>query len=310
MVKMFYDADCNLSLLDGKTVAIIGFGSQGHAHAMNLKDSGVHVVVGLRPGSKHEKKAKDYGLEVMTPAEAAAAGDIIMMLTPDEKQADIYKDVIEPNLKPGNVLAFAHGFNIHFKQIVPPADVDVIMIAPKGPGHTVRSQYLEGLAYACGIGGGRAGILESTFKTETETDLFGEQAVLCGGVCELMKAGFETLVEAGYAPENAYFECVHEMKLIVDLINEGGFAKMRYSISDTAEYGDYRTGKRIITEETRKEMKKILREIQDGTFASEWIQENRAGGRAHFLANRALEADTQLEETGKKLRGMMSWLKK
>ena len=298
---------------------------------MNLKDSGVHVVVGLRPGSKHEKKAKDYGLEVMTPAEAAAAGDIIMMLTPDEKQADIYKDVIEPNLKPGNVLAFAHGFNIHFKQIVPPADVDVIMIAPKGPGHTVRSQYLEGhgvpdlvcveqdasgkamdiaLAYACGIGGGRAGILESTFKTETETDLFGEQAVLCGGVCELMKAGFETLVEAGYAPENAYFECVHEMKLIVDLINEGGFAKMRYSISDTAEYGDYRTGKRIITEETRKEMKKILREIQDGTFASEWIQENRAGGRAHFLANRALEADTQLEETGKKLRGMMSWLKK
>ena len=245
MVKMFYDADCNLSLLDGKTVAIIGFGSQGHAHAMNLKDSGVHVVVGLRPGSKHEKKAKDYGLEVMTPAEAAAAGDIIMMLTPDEKQADIYKDVIEPNLKPGNVLAFAHGFNIHFKQIVPPADVDVIMIAPKGPGHTVRSQYLEGhgvpdlvcveqdasgkamdiaLAYACGIGGGRAGILESTFKTETETDLFGEQAVLCGGVCELMKAGFETLVEAGYAPENAYFECVHEMKLIVDLINEGGLS--------------------------------------------------------------------------------------
>ena len=331
MVKMFSDADCNLSLLDGKTVAIIGVGSQGHAHAMNLKDSGVHVVVGLRPGSKHEKKAKDYGLEVMTPAEAAAAGDIIMMLTPDEKQADIYKDVIAPNLKPGNVLAFAHGFNIHFKQIVPPADVDVIMIAPKGPGHTVRSQYLEGhgvpdlvcveqdasgkamdiaLAYACGIGGGRAGILESTFKTETETDLFGEQAVLCGGVCELMKAGFETLVEAGYAPENAYFECVHEMKLIVDLINEGGFAKMRYSISDTAEYGDYRTGKRIITEETRKEMKKILREIQDGTFASEWIQENRAGGRAHFLANRALEADTQLEETGKKLRGMMSWLKK
>ena len=331
MARMYYEKDCDISKLNGRKISIIGYGSQGHAHAMNLKDSGVHVVVGLRPGSKHEKKAKDYGLEVMTPAEAAAAGDIIMMLTPDEKQADIYKDVIEPNLKPGNVLAFAHGFNIHFKQIVPPADVDVIMIAPKGPGHTVRSQYLEGhgvpdlvcveqdasgkamdiaLAYACGIGGGRAGIIESTFKTETETDLFGEQAVLCGGVCELMKAGFETLVEAGYAPENAYFECVHEMKLIVDLINEGGFAKMRYSISDTAEYGDYRTGKRIITEETRKEMKKILREIQDGTFASEWIQENRAGGRAHFLANRALEADTQLEETGKKLRGMMSWLKK
>ena len=331
MVKMFYDSDCNLSLLDGKTVAIIGFGSQGHAHAENLHDSGVNVVVGLRPGSAHEAKAKEAGLTVMTPAEAAAAGDIVMMLTPDEKQADIYKDVIEPNLKPGNVLAFAHGFNIHFKQIVPPKDVDVIMIAPKGPGHIVRRAYTEGqgvpdlvcvhqdasgkaldiaLAYACGIGGGRAGIIESSFRVETETDLFGEQAVLCGGVCELMKAGFETLVEAGYAPENAYFECVHEMKLIVDLINEGGFAKMRYSISDTAEYGDYRTGKRIITEDTRKEMKKILTEIQDGTFASEWIQENRAGGRAHFLACRQVESESVLEDTGKKLRGMMSWLKK
>ncbi len=331
MVKMYYDADCNLSLLDGKTVAIIGFGSQGHAHAMNLKDSGVDVVVGLRPGSRHTEKAENYGLKVMTPAEAAKAGDIVMMLCPDEKQADIYKDVIEPNLEPGNVLAFAHGFNIHYKQIIPPKDVDVIMIAPKGPGHTVRSQYLEGhgvpdlvcveqdasgkamdiaLAYAAGIGGGRAGILESTFRTETETDLFGEQAVLCGGVCELMKAGFETLVEAGYAPENAYFECVHEMKLIVDLINEGGFAKMRYSISDTAEYGDYRTGRRIITDETRKEMKQILREIQDGTFASEWIQENRAGGRAKFLATRQKESETELEETGKRLRGMMAWLKK
>ena len=330
-VKMFYDADCNLSLLDGKTVAIIGFGSQGHAHAMNLKDSGVDVVVGLRPGSRHTAKAEAYGLKVMTPAEAAKAGDIVMMLCPDEKQADIYKDVIEPNLEEGNVLAFAHGFNIHFKQIVPPKNVDVIMIAPKGPGHTVRSQYVEGhgvpdlvcvhqdasgkaldiaLAYASGIGGGRAGIIESTFRTETETDLFGEQAVLCGGVCELMKAGFETLVEAGYAPENAYFECIHEMKLIVDLINEGGFAKMRYSISDTAEYGDYRTGRRIITDETRKEMKKVLREIQDGTFASEWIQENRAGGRAKFLATRQLEAETELETTGKELRGMMSWLKK
>ena len=331
MVKMYYDSDCNLSLLDGKTVAIIGFGSQGHAHAENLHDSGVNVVVGLRPGSKHAEKAKAAGLTVMTPAEAAEAGDIVMMLVPDEKQADIYKESIEPHLKPGNCLAFAHGFNIHFKQIIPPKDVDVIMIAPKGPGHIVRRTYTEGqgvpdlvcvyqdatgkamdlaLAYACGIGGGRAGILESTFKTETETDLFGEQAVLCGGVCELMKAGFETLVEAGYAPENAYFECVHEMKLIVDLINEGGFAKMRYSISDTAEYGDYRTGKRIITEETRKEMKKILREIQDGTFASEWIQENKAGGRARFLATRELEANTQLEETGKKLRSMMSWQKK
>ena len=331
MVKMFYDADCNLSLLDGKTVAIIGFGSQGHAHAMNLKDSGVHVVVGLRPGSKHEKKAKDYGLEVMTPAEAAAAGDIIMMLTPDEKQADIYKDVIEPNLKPGNVLAFAHGFNIHFKQIVPPADVDVIMIAPKGPGHTVRSQYLEGhgvpdlvcveqdasgkamdiaLAYACGIGGGRAGILESTFKTETETDLFGEQAVLCGGVCELMHAGFDTLVAAGYEPEMAYFECIHEMKLIVDLINQGGFGKMRYSISNTAEYGDYRTGKRLITEETRKEMRKVLTEIQDGTFASEFMTEMSSGRKAHFLAQRRIQAEHPVEKVGAELREMMSWLKK
>ena len=329
MVKMFYDADCNLSLLDGKTVAIIGFGSQGHAHAMNLKDSGVHVVVGLRPGSKHEKKAKDYGLEVMTPAEAAAAGDIIMMLTPDEKQADIYKDVIAPNLKPGNVLAFAHGFNIHFKQIVPPADVDVIMIAPKGPGHTVRSQYLEGhgvpdlvcveqdasgkamdiaLAYACGIGGGRAGILESTFKTETETDLFGEQAVLCGGVCELMKAGFETLVEAGYAPENAYFECVHEMKLIVDLIYQSGFAGMRYSISNTAEYGDYITGPKIITEDTKKAMKKILSDIQDGTFAKEFLLDmSPAGRQVHFKAMRKLASEHPSEKVGAEIRKLYSW---
>ena len=329
MVKMFYDADCNLSLLDGKTVAIIGFGSQGHAHAMNLKDSGVHVVVGLRPGSKHEKKAKDYGLEVMTPAEAAAAGDIIMMLTPDEKQADIYKDVIAPNLKPGNVLAFAHGFNIHFKQIVPPADVDVIMIAPKGPGHTVRSQYLEGhgvpdlvcveqdasgkamdiaLAYACGIGGGRAGIIESTFKTETETDLFGEQAVLCGGVCELMKAGFETLVEAGYAPENAYFECVHEMKLIVDLIYQSGFAGMRYSISNTAEYGDYITGPKLITEETKKTMKQILKNIQDGSFAKEFLLDmSEAGGQAHFRAMRKLAAEHPSEKVGEEIRKLYSW---
>ena len=331
MVKVFYDSDCDLSMLDGKTVAVIGFGSQGHAHAENLHESGVNVVVGLRPGSRHEEKAKNAGLKVMGIAEAAAAGDFIMMLTPDELQADIYKESIEPNLKPGNVLMFAHGFNIHFNQIVPPADVDVIMVAPKGPGHTVRSQYVEGrgvpsliavhqdasgkahdyaLAYASGIGAGRAGIIETTFREETETDLFGEQNVLCGGICALMQAGFDTLVEAGYAPEMAYFECIHEVKLIVDLINEGGFAKMRYSISDTAEYGDYRTGKRIITEETRKEMKKILREIQDGTFASEWIQENRAGGRARFLATRQLEAETQLEETGKKLRSMMSWLKK
>ena len=331
MVNKYYDSDCNFAMLDGKTVAVLGFGSQGHAHAMNLKESGANVVVGLRPGSAHTAKAEAAGLKVMGIEEAAEAGDIVMILMPDELQAQIYREQVEKHMKPGNVLAFAHGFNIHYNQIVPSKDLDVIMIAPKGPGHTVRSQYVEGkgvpsliavyqdasgkamdiaLAYACGIGGGRAGIIESTFKTETETDLFGEQAVLCGGVCELMKAGFETLVEAGYAPENAYFECVHEMKLIVDLINEGGFAKMRYSISDTAEYGDYRTGKRIITEETRKEMKKILREIQDGTFATEWIQENRAGGRAKFLATRALEADTELEKTGKKLRGMMSWLKK
>ena len=331
MVNMYYDADCNLSMLDGKTVAILGFGSQGHAHAMNLHDSGVNVVVGLRPTSKHVAKAEAAGLKVMSLEEAAKVGDIVMMLLTDELQADIYKEVVAPHMTAGKCLAFAHGFNIHYKQIIPPADVDVIMIAPKAPGHTVRRTYVEGkgipdlvcvhqnatgkamdiaLAYAAGIGGGRAGILESTFRVETETDLFGEQAVLCGGVCELMKAGFETLVEAGYAPENAYFECVHEMKLIVDLINEGGFAKMRYSISDTAEYGDYRTGKRIITEETRKEMKKILSEIQDGTFASEWIQENRAGGRAKFLATRQVEAESELEEVGKKLRGMMSWLKK
>lgn len=331
MVKMYYDSDCNLDCLKGKTIAIIGFGSQGHAHAMNLHDSGMDVVVGLRPGSKHAEKASAAGLTVMSPAEAARKGDIVMMLTPDELQADIYKESIEPGLEEGNVLAFAHGFNIHFNQIKPPAGVDVIMIAPKGPGHIVRRLYTEGhgvpdliaiaqdasgkardyaLAYASGIGGGRAGIIETTFREETETDLFGEQAVLCGGVTELMKAGFETLVEAGYAPEMAYFECIHEMKLIVDLINEGGFAKMRYSISDTAEYGDYRTGRRMITEETRKEMKKVLREIQDGTFASEWIAENRAGKRAKFLATRQLESEHQLEKTGARLRSMMSWLKK
>ena len=259
MIKKYYDQDCNLGVLDGKTVAIIGFGSQGHAHAMNLNESGVNVVVGLRPGSAHEKKALDAGLKVMGIEEAAEAGDIVMILTPDELQAKIYKEQIEKHMKPGNVLAFVHGFNIHFNQIIPSKDLDVIMIAPKGPGHTVRSQYVEGkgvpsliavyqdasgkakeyaLAYASGIGAGRAGILETTFKEETETDLFGEQAVLCGGVTELMKAGFDTLVEAGYEPEMAYFECIHEMKLIVDLINEGGFDKMRYSISNTAEYGD------------------------------------------------------------------------
>lgn len=331
MVKMYYDSDCNLGLLDGKTVAVIGFGSQGHAHAMNLQESGANVVVGLRPGSAHAAKAEAAGLKVLPVPEAAKAGDFVMMLVPDELAADIYKQDIEANLKEGDVLMFAHGFNIHFNQITAPKGVDVIMVAPKGPGHTVRSQYVEGkgvpsliavaqdasgkakeyaLAYASGIGAGRAGIIETTFKEETETDLFGEQAVLCGGVTELMKAGFDTLVEAGYAPEMAYFECVHEMKLIVDLINEGGFAKMRYSISNTAEYGDYRTGTRIITEETRKEMKKVLHEIQNGTFASEWIAENKAGGKAKFLATRAMEAAHPVETVGAKLRKMMSWLQK
>ena len=331
MIKKYYDQDCNLGLLDGKTVAIIGFGSQGHAHAMNLNESGVNVVVGLRPGSAHAKKAEDAGLKVMGIEEAAEAGDIVMMLTPDELQAKIYREQIAPHMKEGNVLMFAHGFNIHYNQIIPAPELDVIMVAPKGPGHTVRSQYAAGkgvpsliavyqdasgkakeyaLAYASGIGAGRAGILETTFKEETETDLFGEQAVLCGGVCELMKAGFDTLVEAGYEPEMAYFECIHEMKLIVDLINEGGFDKMRYSISNTAEYGDYRTGKRIITEDTRKEMKKVLEEIQDGTFASEFIQEFNAGGKARFLATRKREASHLLCKVGAELRAMMSWLKK
>ena len=331
MIKKYYDTDCNLGLLDGKTVAILGYGSQGHAHAQNLHESGVDVVVGLREGSKSWKLAEEAGLKVMSVADAAKAGDIVMMLVPDELAADIYAESVAPNLKEGNVLAFAHGFNIHFNQIKPPVDVDVVMIAPKGPGHTVRSQYVEGkgvpsliavhqdysgrardyaLAYACGIGAGRAGILETSFREETETDLFGEQAVLCGGVTELMKAGFDTLVEAGYEPEMAYFECIHEMKLIVDLINNGGFAMMRYSISNTAEYGDYRTGKRLITEDTRKEMKKVLREIQDGTFASEFIQEFKAGKQAKFLATRRLESEHLLEKVGKELRKMMSWLKK
>ena len=331
MEKMYYDSDCNLELLKGKTVAVIGYGSQGHAHAQNLKESGVNVVVGLTPTSDKRKQVVDDGLKVLDTAEAAKAGDVIMILTPDQTQADMYYQSIEPYLKEGNILAFAHGFNIHFNQIKPPKFIDVIMVAPKGPGHTVRSQYREGrgvpaliavyqdasgkardfaLAYASGIGAGRAGILETTFREETETDLFGEQAVLCGGVTELMKAGFETLVQAGYQPEIAYFECIHEMKLIVDLINQGGYSYMRYSISDTAEYGDYMIGKRIITEETRKEMKKVLSEIQNGTFASRWIMENKAGGRAEFLATRLRESEHQLEKVGTELRKMMSWLKK
>ena len=338
MIKKYYDGDCNLSLLDGKTVAVIGFGSQGHAHSMNLAESGVNVVVGLRKGSGHWDKAASFAqthenFKVMEIEEAAKAGDIVMMLVPDELAADIYNKQVAPYMEEGNVLMFAHGFNIHFNFVQPAKNLDVIMVAPKGPGHTVRSQYVEGkgvpsliavhqdysgkakdiaLAYACGIGAGRAGILETSFREETETDLFGEQAVLCGGVCELMHAGFDTLVEAGYEPEMAYFECIHEMKLIVDLINEGGFGKMRYSISNTAEYGDYRTGKRLITEETRKEMKQVLTEIQDGTFASEFMQEmSSAGGRkAKFLATRRREAEHPVEGVGAELRKMMCWLHK
>lgn len=331
MINKYYDSDCNLGLLDNRTIAVIGYGSQGHAHAQNLKESGANVVVGLRRDSKSWAKAEEAGLKVMTVPEAAQAGDMVMMLVPDEKAADIYSAEIAPYLKEGDALMFAHGFNIHFNLIQPPKNVDVIMVAPKGPGHTVRSQYVEGkgvpsliavyqdatgkakeyaLAYASGIGAGRAGILETSFREETETDLFGEQCVLCGGVTELMKAGFDTLVEAGYEPEMAYFECIHEMKLIVDLINSGGFAMMRYSISNTAEYGDYRTGRRLITEDTRKEMKKVLGEIQDGTFATEFIQEFSAGRQARFLASRRKEAEHPLEKVGAELRKMMSWLKK
>ena len=327
MAAIFYEQDCDLTLLKDKTVAIIGYGSQGHAHALNLKDSGVKVIVGLYKGSKSWAKAEAAGLPVMTAAEAAKAADIIMILINDEKQAELYRNDIEPNLEAGNMLMFAHGFNIHFGCIVPPANVDVTMIAPKGPGHTVRSEYVAGkgvpclvavhqnatgaaqdlaLAYALGIGGARAGVLETTFRTETETDLFGEQAVLCGGVCALMQAGFETLVEAGYDPRNAYFECIHEMKLIVDLIFNAGFEGMRYSISDTAEYGDYMTGKRIITDSVKAEMKQVLTEIQDGTFAKNWILENQVG-RTMFNAARAAHADTLAAKTGRELRAKMGW---
>ncbi|WP_070000490.1 ketol-acid reductoisomerase [Cellulosilyticum sp. I15G10I2] len=327
MAKLYYEKDCNLNLLTGKKVAIIGYGSQGHAHALNLHDSGVDVIVGLYNGSPSWAKAEKAGLKVMTTAEATKAADLIMILVNDEKQAAIYKEDIAPNLSEGKTLAFAHGFNIHYMQIIAPQNVNIVMIAPKGPGHTVRTQFEEGrgvpcliavnhdatgnakdlaLAYAAGVGGARGGILETTFKEETETDLFGEQAVLCGGVTALMKAGFETLVEAGYQPESAYFECVHEMKLIVDLINKGGFEYMRYSISDTAEYGDYTVGPRIITEETKKEMKKVLTEIQDGTFAKNWIVENQSH-RAYFNAIRRIEAAHQVETVGKSLRKMMSW---
>ena len=329
MARIFYQQDCDLQKLNGKTVAIIGYGSQGHAHALNLKDSGVDVVVGLYEGSKSWAKAEAQGLKVMTAAEAAKVADLIMILINDEKQAALYTESIEPNLTEGKTLAFAHGFNIHFGCIEPPKNVNVIMIAPKGPGHTVRSEYQAGkgvpcliaveqdatgdawdlgLAYALGIGGARAGVLETTFRTETETDLFGEQAVLCGGVCALMQAGYETLVEAGYDPRNAYFECIHEMKLIVDLIYQSGFAGMRYSISNTAEYGDYITGPKIITEETKKTMKQILKNIQDGSFAKDFLLDmSSAGGRVHFNAMRKLASEHPSEVVGADIRKLYSW---
>lgn len=327
MSKLYYDKDCNLSLIEGKTVAIIGYGSQGHAHAQNLRDNGINVVIGLYSGSKSAEKAKQDGFSVFDTDEAVKQADVVMLLVNDEKMAGIYEKKVAPQLREGMTLCFAHGFNIHFNQIVPPASVNVIMIAPKGPGHTVRSQFVEGkgvpcliavgqdatgnakemaLAYAMGIGGARAGVLETTFKEETETDLFGEQAVLCGGVTALMKAGFETLVEAGYQPESAYFECVHEMKLIIDLVIEGGLSYMRYSISDTAEYGDYSVGQRIITDQTKQEMKQVLREIQEGQFAKEWILENKAG-RPSFLAKRRIEKEHLVETVGAELRQKMSW---
>lgn len=330
MARMYYDADANLDLLAGKTIAIIGYGSQGHAHALNLKDSGMNVIVGLYPGSKSAAKAEAEGLTVKSVADAAAAADFIMILLPDETMKTVYKSEIEANLKEGDVLAFAHGFNIHFAQIVPPANVDVVMVAPKGPGHLVRRTYTQGegvpclfavyqdatgqardraMAYAKGVGGTRAGILETSFREETETDLFGEQVVLCGGLSALIKAGFETLVEAGYQPELAYFECLHEVKLIVDLIVEGGLAKMRDSISNTAEYGDLTRGPRIVTDATRVEMKKILNEIQTGQFAREFVLENQAG-KPGFTAMRRREAEHPIEEVGKDLRAMFSWLKK
>ncbi|MFW6296489.1 MAG: ketol-acid reductoisomerase [Halothece sp.] len=330
MARMYYDEDANLDLLTGKTVAIIGYGSQGHAHALNLRDSGINVIVGLYPGSKSKAKAEGAGLKVLNVADAAKAADLIMILLPDEVQRAVYKAEIEPNLEEGNILAFAHGFNINFGQIVPPDFVDVIMVAPKGPGHLVRRTYEQGegvpclfavyqdatgqgrdraMAYAKGIGGTRAGILETTFREETETDLFGEQAVLCGGLSALIKAGFETLVEAGYQPELAYFECLHEVKLIVDLVVEGGLATMRDSISNTAEYGDYTRGPRVVTEQTKAEMKKILSEIQTGQFAREFVLENQSGNPG-FTAMRRQEAEHPIEEVGKDLRAMFSWLKK
>ena len=330
MARMYYDTDANLEFIAEKTVAIIGYGSQGHAHALNLKDSGVNVIVGLYEGSRSWEKAEADGLTVKTVADAAAAADWVMILLPDEVQKQIFANQIRPHLKENDVLLFAHGFNIHFAQIVPPPNIDVIMVAPKGPGHLVRRTYASGegvpclfaihqdysgvareraMAYAKGIGGTRAGILETSFREETETDLFGEQVVLCGGLTALIKAGFETLVEAGYQPELAYFECLHEVKLIVDLIVEGGLANMRHSISNTAEYGDYTRGTRIVTDETRAEMRKILSEIQTGQFAREFVLENQSG-KPGFTAMRRREAEQPIEEVGKELRAMFSWLKK
>jgi len=327
-VPMFYDADADLDLLSGKTVAVIGYGSQGHAHALNLRDSGVSVVVGLRPGSSSADAAREEGLEVLPPGEAAARGDLVMILTPDELQGRLHRDEIASGLQPGNALLFAHGFSIHFGQIVPPEGVDVLMVAPKGPGHLVRRTFTEGagtpgllavaqdatgdakalgLAYARGIGCTRAGVIETTFAEETETDLFGEQVVLCGGLTELVRAGFDTLVEAGYNPDLAYFECLHELKLIVDLMYEKGIAGMRYSISNTAEYGDLTRGRRIVTDETRAEMKRILSEIQTGQFAKEWLTENQVG-RPQFNAIARRDAEHPVEEVGRRLRGMMTWI--
>ncbi|WP_026895297.1 ketol-acid reductoisomerase [Clostridiisalibacter paucivorans] len=330
MTKVYYDRDCNFELLKNKKIAVIGFGSQGHAHALNLKDSGADVIVGLYNGSKSWKRAEDKGFKVLTVDQATKESDIIMMLVPDEVQRKVYSQYVKENLTEGKALAFAHGFNIHFNQIIPPKNVDVFMIAPKGPGHLVRRVYEQGngvpallavhqdysgntkdlaLAYAMGIGATRAGVLETTFKEETETDLFGEQCVLCGGITELIKAGFDTLVDAGYQKEIAYFECLHEMKLIVDLLYEGGFENMRYSVSDTAEYGDYMVGNRIVTEDTREEMKKVLKEIQQGRFAKEWLLENEMN-RPVFNAIKNRELNHPIVEVGQELRKMMSWIKK
>ena len=327
--KIYYDQDADLGLLKGKKIAIIGYGSQGHAHALNLKDSGQDVIVGLYQGSKSWAKAEKDGLKVAPVADAAKAGDVVMILLPDQTQRQVFEESIRKGLGKGKMLMFAHGFNIHFNQVVPPPDVDVTMIAPKAPGHVMRDLFVQGpgvpalvavqqdvsgkardvaLAYGKGVGCTRAGVIETTFKEETETDLFGEQAALCGGISHLIKASFETLVEAGYQPEVAYFECMHEMKLIVDLFYQGGLAYMRYSVSDTAEYGDYTRGPRVVSDETKREMKKILGEIQSGQFAREWVLENQAN-RAGFLAMRRRDADHQIEEVGKRLRSMMSWIK-